>query len=256
MKILWTFCVYNEIELLPYKIDYMKKNNIDFYIFDNMSKDGTWEYLQDNKIPSEQFDSDGMFDLALNMKLLHNKIHEVKPDWCILSGTDIFYVHKDHKNLRATIEAIDAAGYNAVNSGFNAFNFYHTGSEEPGKDPRVTYKFYKQGVVKDTCIAKYNKGLSIAGDHFKLPKLSLYRSKDLVFLHYVFRHDAKERKMEQYTRRKKAWDTGKNPKGWGRHYAKQATGQCNVQAQETDKDIKNIKDSEFNKKIKTSIKNG
>jgi len=221
-KILWTFCIYNEIELLPYKIDYMTKNGIDTYIFDNMSTDGSWEWLQKHKIPAERFNSDGMFNLVLNMKLVEDKIHQLKPGWAILSGADIFYTHLAHKNLREAIENIDQSGYNAVNSGFRAFNFRYTESPEEilgkNKDPRLVYKYYTEDVVKDTCIAKYCPGLKIAGDHFIVPNQKTYKNNNLIFLHYCFRHDAKLRKTEQYQRRKKAWDAGKTPIGWGRHY--------------------------------------
>ena len=255
MKILWTFCIYNEKELLPYKIDYMKRNNIDYYIFDNMSTDGSWDYLQENNIPSERFDSDGMFNLVLNMKLLNSKIHEIKPDWAILSGADIFYVHKRHRNLRATIEAIDKSGYNAVNSGFHAFNFRYTGTEKPGKDPRLTYMYYTDDKVKDTCIAKYSSGLVIKGDHFKVPNQKTYRDSNFIFLHYVFRHDAKERKTEQYLRRKKAWDNKKTPGGWGRHYRKQVE-RGNFVSDLNNPIFLNIKNSIFWPKIKSTIDNG
>ena len=258
LRILWTFCIYNEIELLPYKIDYMHKNNIETFIFDNMSTDGSWEWLQQNNIPSQQFDSNGMFDLVLNMNLLQNKIHELSPDWAILSGADIFYVHLAHKNLRKAIESLDKDGYNAVNSGFRAFNFRFTESPEEisgkSKDPRLVYKYYTEDVVKDTCIAKYCPQLKIAGDHFIVPNQKTYQNKNLIFLHYCFRHDAKARKTEQYNRRKKAWDSGRVPTGWGRHYKKMVE---NDSFTRNKADLHNIeKNTTLLYKIRESVQHG
>jgi len=257
-KILWTFCTYNEIELLPYKIDYMAKNNIDTYIFDNMSTDGSWEWLRINNIPSSQFNSDGMFNLVLNMNLVQNKIHELKPSWAILSGADIFYTHLSYKNLREAIESIDRDGYNAINSGFRAFNFRFTESSEEIsekiRDPRLVYKYYTEDVVKDTCIAKYSPGLKISGDHFIVPGQKTYRNNNLIFLHYCFRHDAKQRKTEQYLRRKKAWDAGKTPVGWGRHYKKMVEGNNFVRDKNTLHCIES--NATISYKIKESIQHG
>jgi hypothetical protein len=221
MKILWTFCVYNEIELLPFKIDYIVKNNIDCYVFDNMSTDGSWEWLQKTAIPSERFDSEGMFNLRLNTRLITKKIHELKPDWAMFSGCDIFYVHRENKTLRQVIEEADRNSFSAINSGYRTLTFYYTGIEKPGIDPRLNYMFCdSRKILHEKCIAKYCPTLVVIADHFKFKAAKVMRSNNFLFLHYSMRHDGKKRKTEQYLRRKKAWDNGLVPKHWGHHYEK------------------------------------
>jgi hypothetical protein len=219
MRILWTFCIYNEIELLPFKIDYIVKNNIDCYVFDNMSTDGSWEWLQDNKIPSERFDSEGMFNLPLNTRMITKKIQEVKPDWAIFAGCDIFYVHRENKSLREVIEGADLNSFNAINSGYKTLTFYYTGIEKPNTDPRLNYMFYtSRRITHERCIAKYCPSLVVIADHFKFKGSKVMRDNKFLFLHYSMRHDNEKRKTEQYLRRKKAWDRGLTPKQWGCHY--------------------------------------
>lgn len=219
MRILWTFCVYNEIEMLPFKIDFIAKNKIDYHVFDNMSTDGSWEWLQRNGIPSERFDSDGMFDLRSNLALIIKKIHEVKPDWAIFAGADDFYVHLKCKSLREAIERADRESFTVINDKFRLFDFHFTGTENPGADPKLTYYFYNKKSQENACfIAKYFPDTNITADRLKNNEERVLKDRDLIFLHYGLRHDWKDRKKEQFLRRKKAWDANKIPKDWGRHY--------------------------------------
>lgn len=221
MRILWTFCVYNEIELLPFKIDYIKKNDIDCYVFDNMSTDGSWDWLQENKIPSQRFDSDGMFDLKLNISLMAKKIHELKPDWAMFPGCDTFYVHRENKTLREVIEEADRNSFSAINSAYRTLIFYYTGREKPGIDPRLNYVFYNtRKILHEKCIAKYCPTLVVIADHFVFKGKKVMRNNDFFVLHYSLRHDSEKRKTEEYIRRKKAWDSGLTPRRWGHHYKK------------------------------------
>jgi hypothetical protein len=224
MKIFWTFCIYNELELLPFKIDYMKRNGIEFYVFDNMSTDGSWEWLKENKIPSEQFDSKEMFDLSVNLKLLDKKIHEVKPDWAIMAGTDIFYVHLT-KTLVEVIEFADKAGFSCIHDCYRSFQFLFTGDEKPGNDPRLTYMHYASVSLDTICIAKYSPSLKLdKADVFTVHDAKRFKDEDFIMLHYSIRHDGKERKTEQYARRKKAWKCGHVDPDYGVHYKRIVEG--------------------------------
>ena len=62
-------CSYNEVRYLPKVVQYYQREGIEVYVADNKSADGTWEWLNDNKIPCEQFDTDGCFDLVAQQKL-------------------------------------------------------------------------------------------------------------------------------------------------------------------------------------------
>jgi|GEM_PF-2194620 len=254
MKILWCFCVYNEIELLPFKIDYITKNKINCFVFDNMSTDGTWQWLQRNNIPSERFDSDNMFNLHLNTRLITKKIHEIKPDWAMFPGCDIFYVNREGKTLRQVIEEADRNSFDCINSGYRALTFLYTGTEQPGIDPRLNYMFYTpRKILHEKCIAKYCPGLVIVADHFHFRAKRVMRDPNFLFLHYSLRHDGKKRKIDQYLRRKKAWDKGLVPRHWGYHYKKFAERGKFVYNPSTLSDIRSAKLWEA---IKDSVENG
>lgn len=257
LKIFSVFCIFNEVELLPFKIDYLNKNEIDYYVFDNMSEDGSWEWLQENKIPSERFDSNGMFDLKRNRDLMHKKIHEVKPDWVMDIPPDTFFVHLKYNNLRDTIEHIDKENYNIVNTGFPLFEFRYTGKEEPGLDPRLSYFYYIDFLpnTKSRCIAKYSNDLSICDwtDYFMLPNKKVYGNADFALLHYAIRHDGWERKTQEYERRKKAWEAEVSLKQWGVHFKEFLSDENWVKSAEK---LQDIRKTNFWEHIKRSVVNG
>jgi len=253
MKILWAFCVYNEIELLPFKIDYLRRNDIDPYVFDNMSTDGSWGWLQNNKIPSRQFDSGGMFDLTLNLLWLSRKMHEVRPDWVIMAGADIFYVDL-RGPLRETIEMAERFKFNCICDHFKSFQFMFTGEEKPGRDPRLTYMYYIPKSLGTLCIAKYSSGLRFkSADYFTVPESRPYQYASFAALHYAMRHDAEKRKTEQYLRRKKAWDKGRVARCYGAHYKRIVDSKEFV----FDKTkLRDVRDSVFWEAIKRSVEAG
>jgi len=51
MNILNPIVCYNSLNILPYVVEYNKKEGVDLFIIDNYSNDGSWEYIQDMKIP-------------------------------------------------------------------------------------------------------------------------------------------------------------------------------------------------------------
>lgn len=251
MRILWVFCIYNEIELLPYKLDHIWRNGIEPYVFDNMSVDGSWEWLQGKGISSERFESAGMFDLKINLDLMHRKIHEVKPDWVINAGADIFYVHLS-SSLRGIIEAADAGGFNCIEDCHRSFDFRYTGDEEPGRDPRLTHMHYAEKPLGTILIAKYSLGLKFrSADYFLVPGMRPYRSKSFIMLHYRMRHDAEARKTEQYMRRKKAWDAGRTARCYGAHYERIVNGRQFISEK---KDLRDIRESPFWDAVRESAK--
>lgn len=253
MRIFWAFCIYNEIELLPYKIDYMNRNEIDYYIFDNMSNDRSWEWLQDNKIPSERFDSKDMFHHSINSELLLSKIYDEKADWCINTECDVFYIHKD-KNLRQVIEDADKYGFNSIVPNIVSFEFLFTGEEKPGSDPRLTYMYYFISRRKDIKFAKYFDIIGIRADSIDISSRKRCFPEDLVMLHYSIRHDAKDRKAEQFQRMKKAWDNGTTKRKYGRNYEKIVTGKRPVIYDKNN--YLDIRNSDYWEAIQRSIANG
>lgn len=260
MKILWVFAVYNELELLPFKLDCINKNNMECYAFDNMSTDGSWEWLSQNGVPSEQFDSKGAYNLAQITDLYDRKIHEVKPDWAITAAPDMFYVHRKFRNFREVIERVNDSGFNIFDSGFRTFTFKFTGLERPGRDPRLTYRYYVDMYENNSCIAKYNPQQRVYADWIVIPDEKIYRSSDFVLLHYAMRHDGQERKTAHYARIQEAWKRGLIPLNWGRHLEKVVAAQKYVPEHlkfvSYPKNLSDIERSDFWHVIKNSVVNG
>ena len=65
MRVMCILTVWNEREYLPLKLEYCKQNKLEPYVIDNMSDDGSWEYLQDQGVKSHRVDTDGSFDLRI-----------------------------------------------------------------------------------------------------------------------------------------------------------------------------------------------
>tara|TARA_B100000315_G_C14180540_1_gene408697 strand:- start:132 stop:455 length:324 start_codon:yes stop_codon:yes gene_type:complete len=92
MKVIGIQNIWNEIDYLPLKIKWCEKNNIEPYIIDNMSDDGSWEWLQKNNIPSHRFDTGGAFHLSKLNDEMTKTLHKIKPSWIIYMGCDEFFV--------------------------------------------------------------------------------------------------------------------------------------------------------------------
>lgn len=109
MKILSIANVYNEINFLKYRLKWSKYNQFDLFIVDNMSNDGTYEFLKQHQIAHSRIDTDGAFHLFMLQEEINKKIHEIKPDWVIYHGADMFYFSEN--GCRYDIERADSEGY-------------------------------------------------------------------------------------------------------------------------------------------------
>jgi len=114
MRILACGVVWNEIDILPYLLKYLKAQGVDVFIFDNDSTDGTWEYLQDNKIKCERLSSGGKFSLVQFIKKMTAKWHELKPDWCIYLDADEFPLTFQFPTLKRLIEIRDEIPWKSI----------------------------------------------------------------------------------------------------------------------------------------------
>jgi len=218
MKTLCILTAYNEIEYLPYKKNFCDHHNLDLYVIDNCSDDGTWEWLQDNKIPSHRFDTNDMFDLLALQKEILRTLHslEEKPDWVIYNGVDLFPIVLP--NLNEELARIDKEGFNLAS--IKCVGMFNTG-EDRSKDPFNTF-FYcssNPGAHRPlTMIHKYHPSISYNADDVKFSSLS-NKSTLLngIMINYGLSKSFEEREVT-YLRRKKAWDAGINPHCWGHHY--------------------------------------
>jgi hypothetical protein len=219
MKIILFQCLYNELALLPYKLQYAKEQEFDaVYSLDNMSSDGSWEYLQANGCPGERFNTQGIFSLAKLNAQYTAAVHKLKPDWAVIAGMDMFYYVRRHRTLRSFIELADAQGFNTIDFA-HIFNFFYTGDENDHFDPRTQYFFYKDKVDLPIQLAfKYHADLEIDGERLAAPNRQILQHDELVTLHYWLRSDWRQRKEAELARRTLAWEKKMDLIYWGAHY--------------------------------------
>lgn len=86
---------YNEIEYLPLQIAWLEHNGVVPYVLDNCSNDGTWKWLCDNKIQSEQIDTNGQFHLSRIQKRERQIVSRLKPEWAMHLDAEMFWVCDD-----------------------------------------------------------------------------------------------------------------------------------------------------------------
>ena len=210
MRTLCILTIYNEIEFLPYKLKYCNENDLDLYIIDNMSNDGSWEWLQDNNIKSHRFDTNEMFDLRSLQTEMIKTVHSEKPDWVIYNGCDLFPLIEG--SLGEKLEEVNKEGYNLASIDYAMF--CNTG-EEKG-NPFETY-FYYHWFRNLKMIHKYETVFDYYGDAVKLKSPNKIYKLEGMMPNYGSTKDKTERN-ETYARRKKAWDKGVTPEGHGVHY--------------------------------------
>ena len=210
MKSLTILTAYNEIDYLPLKKRWCDANGLDLYVLDNYSTDGTWEWLQDNKVNSERVDTRGSFDLPLLQKATMCALRRLNPSWIVYIGADTFYVAP--KKLKDYISEVDKKGFNVISFPWN--NFYNTGETMEVFDPVNTY-FYYSTFRKVDFIMKYHPKLEIrADDIFGRPFKKFHG--DIQAFNYGNTKPA-EARLETLRRRQKAWKGGMK-KEWGHHY--------------------------------------
>lgn len=227
MNILACGVVYNEVDILPYLLGYYKSRGVEVFIFDNFSDDGTWEYLQDNKIACERINSDGKFSLVQFIKRMTAKWQEIKPDWCIYLDADEFPLTFQFSSLKEFIKNRDRQDFNVIKQ--TRVNFRPTGLEDFSKgDPREIYRYYfidfpgGKGHPQCERIFKYSDEINLVkkAGHFirGFDKRVSIESLDNPIFHYSIRENAKEKTLQRFNRRNKDEETVGLK--WNTHYKK------------------------------------
>lgn len=212
MKILAIGFVYNEIEFIKYKHKWSIDQDIDLYIIDNMSNDGTWEYLQENKILSHRVDTNQSFNLIKLQSEVINVLHRIKPNWYIYHGADLFFFTKD--GIKNDIIMADSEGYDSI----SLKHLEIRNSGETFKTGMNPFEVYFYGTIEPNLImvGKYHDKIGISGDSVSNSKTKIIKSGLLV--NYGMTKSKKDRE-ETLKRRQKAWNEGLNF-NYGKHYTK------------------------------------
>ncbi|MDZ7376048.1 MAG: glycosyltransferase family 2 protein [candidate division KSB1 bacterium] len=219
MKILLLQCIYNEINMLPWKYAWAKRNGLDIFTFDNFSTDGSTEWLKKNSPGKfEMLDTDGKFSLRLNNEACLRKFHEVKPDWCIIAGCDMFYQAIGFRTIAHFISYLSKMSFNIVECN-RLYNYYFTGEENDQNCPQVEYRYYREeNQWPIRLIARYHPSLKIDGDVFHQENEKILKYPNLICHHYWFRSDAESRFKEKLKRRAQSWHDGTDILCHGKHY--------------------------------------
>tara|TARA_Y100000588_G_scaffold361921_1_gene423171 strand:+ start:1568 stop:2365 length:798 start_codon:yes stop_codon:yes gene_type:complete len=224
MNVLCILTAWNEMEYLPFKVEYCRQNELDLYVIDHMSDDGSWEWLQENDISSHRFDNGGIYDLSSLQGEILRTVHRLKPDWVIYNGCDLFPITLIP--LAQYLENLDSQGFSGAQIDF--INFFNTG-EQPSNDPFSTYFYYAasalttklsdtpQSFKRLTMIHKYNPLVVYNGDDVFFPGIKVTEVEG-VMVNYGGTKSVSQRNAT-LQRRQKAWHAGTTPIGHGIHYA-------------------------------------
>jgi len=151
MTLLYITFVFNERKYLPHVIDFHRTQGCEFYIIDNYSTDGTWEWLQENKIPSHRIDTNDEFAVETLQRDLENTVNGIKPDWVLFGGGDLYFLVKE--KLSDYIEKIDKEGYNLL--ALLCLSPVNTG--EKHNTPLPQHYFFSNVYRNVTMISKYEE---------------------------------------------------------------------------------------------------
>ena len=209
MKILYITFVYNERPYIADVVNYYKKQGCDIYIIDNMSNDGTYEWLLENNIKCNRFDTNESFDLFVLQDELTRVLTIEKPDWIVYGGADLYYVFD--KSISEIIKEVDALGYNQIK--VRCYGAVNTG--ETFDTP--LYKNYFHGTFYRNLnmISKYDKGFKMNGDNILLDDIKEILI-DGIMVNYGACKPIEEQKIK-LKRREKAWENGLSTKV-GKHF--------------------------------------
>lgn len=210
MKILVSLHVYNELPYLEPFIKYYQNEGCDFCFIDNYSTDGTYEYLVENNFKVRRVDTNGSFNIPILQKELSNFVHEIKPDWIIYTGVDMYFIPS--KSIKEII--IDAENINN-----NQISLIHVRAFNTGEQYKLplqnTYFYIKDWGRIDPMISKYYDNLSFLADRIVInDKNILYDAG--IHINYGDCKLSHERN-NSLKRVIKAWNNGMNS-NWCNHY--------------------------------------
>ncbi len=213
MHILNPMLCYNSIDILPYVIDYHKKEDIDLFIIDNYSNDGSWEYIQDSKIPSTRINTNGIFDLGLLLDYKTEIIHKIKPDWIINTECDMFIITPG--SISDIIKEINNFGFQIISTPF--LRFFNTGENRLNLDHRKIFFYYRKDNDPLLKIHSYKNFINYYADRPIMDNdHSIAQTDMILFLDYGNTR-LKEKRQEIYQKTKIAWNMKIMPKNFCEH---------------------------------------
>lgn len=216
MRILSVITCYNEIDYLPLQLEFLEQNGVEYFVLDNYSTDGSWEWLQDNRVPSERVDTKDSFHLDLLQAARLRVLARERPEWAIYGDSDelIFTA----STIADVVRAADAEGADLLEIPF--LNLFQTDEQPECFDPVRTYFYYELPKRwKRTRIHRYHPSLRYRADEMQYDFEPRTKPVPGVICNYGGTKSGK-RRAETLKRRKRAWKMGFD-KNFGTHYLDQ-----------------------------------
>ena len=209
MRILATCFVYNEKKYIDQWVKWYRSQGCQLFVLDNMSDDGTYEWLVANGVECARFDTGGAFHLHVLQRELNKHIVRIKPDWICYTGADLFII--TNKTIKETIEYYHAKKVTQIK--LPCYNVVNTG--EKFSTP-LQENYFRGGLYKDlSLLSKYEEGFTLCNDDIGLKNNITEKVKGII-INYGGCKPAKEQE-EKFRRRNKAWNEGL-PSNIGRHF--------------------------------------
>jgi len=239
MRILATCFVYNEKKYIDQWVKWYRSQGCELFVLDNMSDDGTYEYLISLGVNCQRIDTDGAFHLHELQNELMKHIHQLQPDWVCYTGADLFIITKN--SILEDVKTLNASGYDQII--LPCFNMVNTG-EIFGLPLQIHY--VRGGFYRDLALlGKYSINFSILNDNVGKEKTNPIKINGLI-VNYGGCKPVKEQNIK-LERRQKAWNQGL-PSNIGRHFRTGNTKKWVYKIEETE-DITKTESWEFIKKI-------
>jgi len=189
-----------------------------------MSDDGTYEYLLDQGVPCERFDTNGSFHLHNLQKELLKHIKRIAPDWVCYCGADLFYIFDEP--IKKMVERANKEGYNQIQ--LPCYNAVNTG--EIFGTP-LQLHFVRGGLYRHLImISKYCEGFDIHNDNIGLLEGNSVKYSGIM-INYGGCKPIKEQEVK-FKRREKAWRDGL-PAQCGKHFKQGKSKQWVFKNEET-----------------------
>lgn len=209
MRLLAIAFVYNEIDYLPTAVKYYQEQGCEIYVIDNCSDDGTWEWLQEQGIPSHQFDTKDSFRLEWLQQEMIRTLHKLKPDWFIRFDADLFHVFS--RSIFETVDIVSKTIHTQIHS--ICYSFKNTGEK---RKPGPLFNHYRYAYVNRNVVfcSKYHPEMRMEGDCIKIPEAFALPIGAIYEYGGCKPNHLREVKLR---RRQKAWELGEHP-SHGSHY--------------------------------------
>ncbi len=231
--------IYNEIDFLPYKVEWCRRNGLDLYVIDNYSTDHSYGWLKSHGIDCHQVDTKESFDLRILQKEIIKTTNIIKPDWVVYNGADLFiFAEKaiSHLCMDAEEQRKNIIGFPMIDiCRIGEFKLFENYWFRPARD-MIEFVY------------KWNPLVRYTADLVKIQDRNAYWPGGIM-INYG-RTKSIEQRKELLKRRKLAWKRGLD-KTSGRHYLREEAKGYKWNIEE----LSDIRESQYWKYLKDYVFN-